>query len=85
MGFGRGASVHVEIGEVVAWLVAVDVLADHAGDVLDVGVGGGVHFLVEHGVQFGGEFFGAAQEVDEALFVLGLVPAVLPGVAFGES
>ncbi len=54
--------VGVEVGEVVGGLVAVDVLADQAGDVFDVGVLVGVDLASNMASSLASEGLGAAEE-----------------------
>ena len=67
----------------VAGLVAVDVLADQAGDVLGVAVVDLRIVEVEHGVQLLDRRGVAAQRLDDPAQILRREPRVLPGVALG--
>ena len=71
----------IEVGHVVAGLVAVRVLADHA---CDVGLVAAMHFAacIEQQVEPGAEAVYAAYQVAELVDVLGYEEAVLPSVRF---
>ena len=66
----------------MARLVAVDVLADHAADIRDVGQRREV--VGEHLVELFDALFVAAHQLDQARHVLRHEPGVIPGGAFGE-
>ena len=78
------ADERVEVDDVVAGLVAVDVLSDKSGDVHHLALSLRLLGLGEESVELPDERFAPAKRLDEPVRILHHVPGVLEGVAFGE-
>ncbi len=69
----------------MARFVAVDILPDHAANVLDIGVLMRVDLGIEHRIELRNKLRIAAQQIDQPLLILRLKPGILPGIAFRKS
>src|SRR6185295_8907585 len=74
----------VEIGDVMAWFIAMGILADQSRNVGLLAAGGSA-FGGEHLIESAGKVCLAAHESDQTVNVLRHEKAVLPGVSFGET
>src|SRR5215467_1803600 len=66
-------------------LIAVDVLANHPGNILDIGVALRIDLGVEHSIEFIDQLLIAAKQLDQPGLILRLIPRILPRVPFRES
>ncbi len=82
---GRRVRVDIEIGKVMARFVTVDILPNHAANVLNIGVLMRVDLGIEHRVKLRNQLRIAAKQIDQSLFILRLKPGILPGIAFREA
>ena len=76
------AYIIIKVGNVVARLVTVSVLADKAGYINTEVTS--VTLFHKKGIKFCGKVFGAAQSVHQSLHIMGHKPGILPGVTLAE-
>src|SRR3546814_9310092 len=79
----RRPGIGIEIGDMMARLVAVDILADEPGDILGMAVIELRVVVIEHRVELGDRFGVAAEDAKERGLILRHEPRILPGIAFG--